>query len=172
MRRAVLPIGTIVGVLTMGLWATSAWSHEGEHGHPNDAAEAPESVTQGDFYPVSEEGAAVFGSAKLIRYHDSSELMVHLSGLAAETTYPSHLHEGSCAVMGPHYRDDPDGAAEPPNELWPSSDPDDPTAGLQSDADGVANGKGSAPWQARPEAAAVMLHDGDTGDMIACADLG
>jgi hypothetical protein len=171
MQTAAFRLGFVAVVLASGtLWAGNASGHA-DHGGGGTARPAPLSITQGSFYPMSDEGAAVFGSARLVRSEDSSELAVHVRGLAEETKYPMHLHEGSCGEMGPHYRHDPQGAAEPPNELWPTSDPEDPEAGVTTDSGGVANGKGTAPWTARPEAAAVMIHNHDTGMMVACADL-
>jgi hypothetical protein len=149
---------------------TGALAHEGDHGQPGPAPEHA-TVTEGSFYPMGGEGSTVFGSAKLVRHDAGSDLTVHVHGLAPETRYPMHLHAGTCAEMGPHYRNDPQGPAEPPNELWPTSDPDDPKAGVTSDEDGIATGRGHAPWKARPEARSVMIHNSDTGRMVACADL-
>ena len=53
--------------------------------------------------------------------------------------------------------DDPAGPPMPPNELWLSSS-GDPTAGITSNAIGIAFGRGSADWVARPEAQAVVIH--------------
>ncbi|MGH9042961.1 MAG: hypothetical protein ACRDZ3_22335 [Acidimicrobiia bacterium] len=75
MQKAALPFGAIVFVLTGIVWAGSASSHP-DHGGSGPAPKAPVSVTQGNFYPMGEEGAVVFGSAKLVRYDESSELLV------------------------------------------------------------------------------------------------
>jgi hypothetical protein len=64
-----------------------------------------------------------------------------------------------------------DGPDRPPNELWPSRDPSDPSAGLVTDGEGYGTARAQAPWTARAEAASVKLHDHETGQMIACADL-
>lgn len=171
MRRAATVLAGVL-VCSAGLAGGTAWGHAGkDHGGSASTPDGPTSVTQGDFYPMGEEGEAIFGSAKLLRYSKSTALKVHVRGLTPETKYPMHLHAGSCPEMGPHYRDDPSGPGEPPNELWPSSDPEDPKAGVRSNGDGVANGEGRAPWVARPEAAAVMIHNERTGKMVACADL-
>jgi hypothetical protein len=47
---------------------------------------------------------------------------------------------------GGHFKDDPAGASEPPNERWLSST-DDPTAGITANAGGVAEGRGSVDWR-------------------------
>lgn len=111
------------------------------------------------------------GHATLTRTGDGrTHLSLQATGLEPGASYHSHLHAGPCAEHGPHYQHDPDGADEPPNELWPSSDPHDPTAGLQANPAGNTSGRGTAPWRARDEALSVFLHDHD-GTRVACADL-
>lgn len=182
MPRSVMPV---LVTIAMSIWmvGTAAWGHEGEHpggggaspGHGDHAAEPEQDqeVAQGNFFPMgdTDTGDSVFGYAKVVRSQGGTDAFVHLSGLAPDTTYPTHLHEGTCADHGPHYRHDPQGGEGPPNELWPSSDPDDPRAGVTSDDEGVATGEGHAHWKARDEARSVMVHDQDTGHMVACADL-
>ena len=46
----------------------------------------------------------------------------------------------------------------PPNELWPSSDKNDPTAGLLANSQGVAKGFARVDWVARPTARAIWVH--------------
>lgn len=131
-------------------------------------------VSQGDFYHVGRDAPAnLMGSAKLLRFDDNTtSLQVHVHGLEPRATYSVHLHAGACADHGPHYRDDPNGQARPPNELWASSDRDDPTAGITADDKGTASGGGTAPWRARPEARSVFIHSGSKGHPpIGCADL-
>jgi hypothetical protein len=113
----------------------------------------------------------ISGQATLTRGDDGTTLSVQVSGLEANATHGSHLHLGSCADRGPHYQDDPDGAEKPPNEMWPSSDPDDPTAGLQSDENGETRGEATAEWRARDTAQAVFIHAPGDKTKIACADL-
>lgn len=140
----------------------------------SDAAGTAEGETlTGEFKPLKENSDRdISGQATLTRTEGRTILSVDVSGLESEAAHPAHLHLGTCADMGPHYQDDAEGAEEPPNELWPSSDPDDPTAGLQADADGEANGEATAEWRARDSARAVFIHaPGEGHDMIACADL-
>lgn len=131
----------------------------------------PATVTEGNFYPSGEEGSRVFGYAKMVRHDQGTDVTVQVSGLRRDRAHPVHVHSGPCRVHGPHYKHDPDGPGEPPNELWPSSDPDDPRAGLVSDGEGHGTARATASWTARPEAASVMLHDPRTDEMMACADL-
>jgi hypothetical protein len=124
-------------------------------------------------------GLEIDGIAQIKRTSDATAVKVHVRGLEPDTTYAAHLHNSPCSVNegGGHYKDDPAGAAAPPNELWLSSDRDDPTAGITANSGGVAHGRGSADWVAREEAAAVVVHaiptGGSTagGPKIACADL-
>jgi len=125
-------------------------------------------------------GLSIEGIAQITRTEDGTTVKVVVRGLEPGTTYAAHLHNAPCAAPalgGGHYKDDPTGPSAPPNELWLSST-DDPTAGITANAAGVAHGRGSADWVARPEAQSVVIHyippGGTTagGPKIACADLG
>jgi Cu/Zn superoxide dismutase len=124
-------------------------------------------------------GLEIEGVAELTRTAGGTEAKVLVRGLEPGTIYAAHLHNAPCAVNagGGHYQDVPGGLAAPPNELWLSST-DDPTAGITANAAGVAVGRGSADWIARPEAQSIVIHfippGGTTagGPKIACADLG
>ena len=125
-------------------------------------------------------GLEIEGIAQLTRTDDSTFAKIVVRGLEPGTTYASHVHNAPCAAPalgGSHYRNDPAGPAMPPNELWLSSS-DDPMAGITANGGGVAHGRGSADWVARPEAQSIVIHyippGGTTagGPKIACADLG
>jgi Cu/Zn superoxide dismutase len=125
-------------------------------------------------------GLEIEGFAELTRSDAGTDVKVVVRGLEPGTTYAAHLHNAPCSDPNPggtHYKNDPAGASVPPNELWLSST-DDPMAGITANAGGVAHGRGSADWVARPEARSVVIHyippGGDTGGgpKIACADLG
>jgi Cu/Zn superoxide dismutase len=127
-------------------------------------------------------GYHVEGSARIIRGGNRTVVIAVVRGLEPGATYAAHLHNLPCGNTGPggpgggHYANDPQGPPHPPNELWLSSTPD-PMAGITVNRRGVGIGRGSAPWVARPEAQAVVIHvippDGSTagGPKIACADL-
>ena len=124
-------------------------------------------------------GLDIQGIAQLTRTDQGTSAKVVVRGLEPGATYAAHLHNAPCSDANPggaHYKNDPAGAAMPPNELWLSST-GDPTAGITADEDGVAHGRGSAEWVARPEAQSIVIHyippDGTTagGPKIACADL-
>jgi hypothetical protein len=125
-------------------------------------------------------GLVIEGFATITRSDAGTHVKAVVRGLQPATTYAAHLHNAPCSAANPggaHYKNDPAGPSVPPNELWLSST-DDPTAGIQANPGGVAHGRGSADWVARPEAQSVVIHDippgGTTagGPKIACADLG
>jgi hypothetical protein len=124
-------------------------------------------------------GLEIDGFATLTRSDAGTEGKVVVRGLESATTYAAHLHNAPCSDANPggaHYKNDPAGPAMPPNELWFSST-DDPMFGIRANSAGVAHGRGSADWVARPEAQSVVVHyippGGTTagGPKIACADL-
>jgi hypothetical protein len=124
-------------------------------------------------------GLEIEGFAQITRTDAGTEVKVVVRGLEPATTYAAHSHDAPCSAASPgggHYKNDPAGPSAPPNELWLSSR-DDPTAGIRSNFGGVAHGRGSADWVARPEAQSVVIHyippGGTTagGPKIACADL-
>jgi hypothetical protein len=124
-------------------------------------------------------GLTIEGSAKIKRTASETVVTAHGRGLAPGTTYAAHLHDAPCSDANPgggHYKHDPAGPSVPPNELWLSST-SDPMAGITANSGGVAKGRGSADWVARPEAQSVVIHfippGGTTagGPKIACADL-
>jgi Cu/Zn superoxide dismutase len=124
-------------------------------------------------------GLEIGGFAQLTRSDAGTAVKVVVRGLEPGTTYAAHLHDAPCSAANPgggHYKHDPAGPAMPPNELWLSST-DDPMAGIRANSGGLAHGRGSADWVARPEAQSVVIHfippGGTTagGPKIACADL-
>ena len=124
-------------------------------------------------------GLDIKGFAQIKRSTDGTVVKAVVRGLEPGTIYAAHLHDAPCSAPNPgggHYKNDPAGPSVPPNELWLSST-DDPMAGITANAGGVANGRGSADWVARPEAQSVVIHfippGGTTagGPKIACADL-
>lgn len=149
------------------------------------APSADAAVNGGEFTTTSAGaslGYDIEGTARIVRSGDRTIVTVVVRGLEPGVTYASHLHNRPCANADPggpgggHYANNPHGPPLPPNELWLSSTRD-PTAGVTANRRGVAIGRGSAPWVARPEAQAVVIHaipqGGSTagGPKIACADL-
>ncbi|MGH3986778.1 MAG: hypothetical protein ACRDTZ_05605 [Pseudonocardiaceae bacterium] len=142
-------------------------------------------VTSGSLTALS--GAAltepeIAGAAHLVRTPEGRTLLsLQIRGLRPGVTYGAHLHAAPCSAANPgggHYKHDPTGAAQPPNELWGSSDPSDPMAGITANAAGNARGRGVAEWTAGVTAQAVVIHAGFDhggspagGPKLACADL-
>jgi hypothetical protein len=188
MRRALVVASTLA--LTLGLAGLAVAEEvgpdpsqpppsEAQPGQPPPSEAQPPppgssgQMSQGQFVPTKSSGLRIRGSAKLIRtQRGNTKLSVHAGGLPPAKVYPTRLHAGACAENGPDYKNDPNGAPEPPNELWASSDPADPKGGLQSSDSGNAKGYGVAAWVARPEARSVVIHSPDAGNpVLACADL-
>ena len=149
---------------------------------PATAAAGPKKA-RGTFQTLPD-GAAmgldITGFATITRTSSGTEVKAVVRGLESATTYAAHLHNAPCSDANPggaHYKQDPAGPSMPPNELWLSST-DDPMAGIRANSGGVAHGRGSADWVARPEAQSVVVHfippGGTTagGPKIACADVG
>jgi Cu/Zn superoxide dismutase len=117
-------------------------------------------------------GLTIDGKAEIKRTADGTLVKIVVRGLQPGTTYSAHLHNAPCSADPPgggHYRNHPQDPGAPPNELWISST-DDPAAGITANPGGVAHGRGSATWVARPEAQSVVVH-GAGGARFACADL-
>jgi hypothetical protein len=122
-------------------------------------------VTRGDVSAFAAgAGLDLAGHAQMARTADGKTIVtVHVEGLAANTTYGSHVHQQACAVgdADGHYRFDPSGPATPPNEIWP---------GFTTDDAGVGNGRAIVDATAGVTAVSVVIH-APGGAKIACADL-
>ena len=122
-------------------------------------------VTRGDFHAFAAgTGLPIGGRAQMVRSADgSTTVTVHLEGLAADTTYGSHVHQLPCGTSDAdgHYKNDPAGPATPPNEIWP---------GFTTNASGIGNGNATVGWTAGAAAVSVVVH-APGGAKIACADL-
>ena len=163
--------GLLVALLAFGALALAA-----------GAALGATDVKRGEFTTLPDGeamGLEIEGFAQIKRSTEGTAVKAVVRGLEPGTTYAAHLHNAPCSdasLGGGHYKDDPAGPSEPPNELWLSST-GDPFAGITANPGGLAKGRGSAEWVARPEAQAVVIHfippGGTTagGPKIACAEL-
>jgi hypothetical protein len=148
--------------------------HCGHFGFEPPAGSPPPPPSPGDELVIR-------GTATLVRSATQTTVEVSVFGLEPGKAYSAHLHEGTCGnPTSAHYKNDPAGPDGPPNELWPSSNPNDPTAGLIADSFGQAMGSGRADWVARPSARAIWIHQPEdpmappgshVHARIACADL-
>jgi hypothetical protein len=122
-------------------------------------------VTRGDIQAFAAgTGMAISGRAQMLRTPDGKTIVsVHVEGLAANTTYGSHVHQLPCGTSDAdgHYKHDPAGPATPPNEIWP---------GFTTNDAGVGNGNATVDWTAGATAVSVVVH-APGGAKIACADL-
>jgi hypothetical protein len=123
-------------------------------------------VTRGDLHAFATGiGLPITGRAQMVRTPDGKTIVtVHVEGLAANTAYPSHVHQLPCGTSEAdgHYKNDPAGPAAPPNEIW---------QGFTTNNAGVGNGNATVEWTAGATAVSVVVH-APGGAKIACADLG
>ena len=109
-------------------------------------------------------GYDISGRAHMVRRPSgSTKVIVHLEGLAPNTSYPSHVHLLPCGQSdaGGHFKQNPGGASSPPNEIWP---------GFTTNDAGIGNGNATVVWTAGSTAVSVVVH-APGGTKIACADL-
>ena len=122
-------------------------------------------VTRGDLAAFATGvGQPITGRAQMVRTADGKTIVsVHVEGLAANTTYGSHVHQQACAVgeADGHYKFNPVGPAAPPNEIWP---------GFTTNAAGIGNGNATVSGTAGSNAVSVVVH-APGGAKVACADL-
>ncbi|MCP3420983.1 ThuA domain-containing protein [Nocardioides pinisoli] len=126
---------------------------------------------------VDQASSGVSGEATMVSAPDgdgyTTTVQLELAGLDPEEDYESHLHVGTtCGGFEGHYRDDPDGAGTPPNELWPTNpgwDPESGDARIEAEADGTSYAEATVAWAPRIEGGILALHRG--GAIIGCIDL-
>jgi hypothetical protein len=130
------------------------------------ALAAGTTVTRGDISAFATGvGLPIAGRAQMVRTADGKTIVtLHVEGLAANTTYASHVHQLPCGTSDAdgHYRFDPAGAATPPNEIWPGP--------FTTDDDGIGNANTIAEGTAGASAVSIVVH-APGGAKIACADL-
>lgn len=128
-------------------------------------------VTRGDFNTFADGAGDIGGHAQMVRRaNGTTKVTIHVTGLDPGATYVSHVHKQACAdgAAGAHFKQDPDGAAAPPNEIWPGNGEFTPNRA------GIANVQATADYFANPDAISVVVHirAGATSPKVACADLG
>ena len=121
----------------------------------------------GTFEPLPEAPAIydnISGEAELTRSDGGTTVAISLTGLTPNAEYMAHLHTEGCEASdpgGPHFKFDPQGGDEPPNEIH-----------LSFTANGDGSGKAEATAdQEVPggEAGSVVLHFADGHDASASA---
>jgi len=181
-NKVVLALAVLV--VTLGLVAC---------GSSDDNSDA----VSGQFEPVS--GAAaeyqnLSGEATLTREDGGTTASLALTGLEPDTPYVAHLHTGGCDQADPggeHFKFDPSGSDEPPNEIHlefsangdgsgkaeVSSDREVPSGEAGSIVLHQAEAEHTAAAATDSEGEAVLVHEGhhhgepSAPEAIACAEL-
>ena len=96
-----------------------------------------------------------------------TRVVVHVTGLAPDASYPVHVHNGPCSgtpAGGGHYQHMVGGAVDAVNEIWPV---------VHTNAEGVGLGIATHDHFARGDARSLIIHyPQNTAIRVACADLG
>ncbi|MER2092325.1 MAG: hypothetical protein ABS918_06230 [Saccharopolyspora rectivirgula] len=155
----------------------SEHSHGAEHSHHagqadmGDPSATPADQIEGaqlrtgqfellDTRPPGFDGTA--GTAWLALHDGGTTVTVRMTGLQPGEQYVSHLHAQSCAqdAGGPHFKFDPQGPEEPPNEVHLGF-----TADERGEGGTTVNNDRSA-----DAAKSIVVHQAEGGGKIACAD--
>ena len=163
--KALIPILAATAALTLPGTITEAGSN------PTTRHARPE-VTSGRFQTLpggADLGFDLRGRAVMIRFgrHGGQTIVgVHISGLDADTTYPTHVHNQPCSATPPggsHYQHEVGGAVDTVNEMWPT---------ITTDRRGNGFGHAVHGHRARPDARSIVVHyPPDTSIRLACVDL-
>ncbi len=107
---------------------------------------------------------AIEGRASIsITPEGQSAVSLYVSGLTETTQYAAHVHNGICETGGGgHYLQVVNGEDTSENGLWPA---------FTTDSDGVGVGQAMQNFIVRNDARSVVIHEPESGDRIACADL-
>jgi Cu/Zn superoxide dismutase len=102
------------------------------------------------------------GTAAIARSDAGTTLTLRLTGLQPGVDYIAHLHEGTCSENGgAHYKFDPAGGDEPPNEIH---------LRFTAAGDGTGFMTAESAMVAGPEGRSVVVHPVDLLDnKLACA---
>jgi Cu-Zn family superoxide dismutase len=119
MKHASKVVPVLVALVATGGLASCGGGDDNGYGGNGDGNEA----VSGQFERVA--GApsgyeAVAGEATVERSGGGTTASLRLSGLEPDTEYVAHLHAGGCDQAdpgGPHFKFDPQGSDEPPNEI-------------------------------------------------------
>jgi hypothetical protein len=112
--------------------------------------------------PADYQGVA--GEARLERADGGTTISLRASGLKPKTAYVAHLHTQGCEQADPggsHFKFDPQGGDEPPNEIHLSL-----TSGASGSGDAKASSEREVPIG---EAGSVVLHEGGSDEHMTAA---
>ena len=108
--------------LSIGLVACGGGDDNGTASSESSSSSSDETIA-GTFEPLAglpQPYENVTGEAELTRADGRTTTAISLDGLVADTEYMAHLHTGGCGGEdpgGPHFKFDPAGGDEPPNEI-------------------------------------------------------
>lgn len=112
-----------IGLVACGGGDDSSSSASGGESAGSSSSDNAEDGISGTFEPIVGVPAPyedVSGQATLIRGEGETRTSIRLDGLVPDTKYIAHLHTGGCGGEdpgGPHFKFDPSGGDEPPNEI-------------------------------------------------------
>ncbi|QSF56523.1 ThuA domain-containing protein [Nocardioides sp. zg-1228] len=170
-----------------GITATFDWFTLGEDATCEPGGEPPVDTTDPEVAAtvlgsyagelVDQASTGITGEATMVSAAEgngyTTTIELSLEGLDPQEGYESHLHVGTtCGGFEGHYRDDPDGAGTPPNELWPTNPGWTAGSGdprIKPAADGTSFATATVPWAPRIEGGILALHR--DGAIIGCVDL-
>lgn len=147
--------------LTVGLAACGSSDDSSDtSGTAETTSAGGEETVTGSFEPVDgvpQPYGDVSGEAELTRSGGKTTTSISLDGLVAKTKYMAHLHTGGCSETdpgGPHFKFNPQGGDEPPNEIHLS---------FTTNASGSGKAKVTADKEVPVgEAGSIVVHtDGD-----------
>lgn len=161
-RRRRVMVAAAIAVLVAVLASGTASAHTNRHAE----------LSAGNFVTLPDGetmGHSVTGQAVMLRQSGSTMVWVHVAGLDAGTTYPSHVHNAPCSATpagGSHYQNvagvGPD-FVNATNEIWPA---------IATDASGASSAFAFHSFRARPDAMSIVIHyPADTSIRLACVDL-
>lgn len=152
---------TTILAIAVGLATWTAPATAGDTDHPVE-------VTSGHFQAL-QSGSQIAGRAIMLRSdHDGGHTVVwvHLRGLDADASYPTHVHNRPCSATPPggsHYQNVLGGSVDSVNEIWPT---------VVTKANGVGFGYAVHEARARADARSIVVHNpADTSIRLACVDL-
>lgn len=134
------------------------------------SGESESEAVRGQFKPVPgapSDYKAVGGEATLERADGRTAVSLSVTGLEPNAEYVAHLHAGSCDETdpgGPHFKFDPTGSDEPPNEIHLE---------FGSKADGAGRAEASSNREVPlGQAGSIVIHEAETEQMTAGDDEG
>lgn len=142
--------------LSIGLVACGGGDDSGTSADSGSETSESNDTVAGTFEPLVGVPAPyenVTGEADLTRAGGETTVSISLQGLVANTRYIAHLHTGGCGGEdpgGPHFKFDPSGGEDPPNEIHLS---------FTSSGDGSGRAKVTADKEVpEGEAGSVVVH--------------